>query len=55
MALTMTIERGTKRVREAAGKLPPLKGGRFLPKRRRAKPSAPPSPPRDGLGRHPAT
>ena len=38
----MAKERGTKKVREAAGKLPPLKGGRFLPTRRKdTTPAAP--------------
>jgi len=42
----MSIERGTKRVREAAIKLPPLKGDRFLPSRRKdAAAAAKPKPP----------
>jgi len=48
----MPIERGTRRVREAAGKLPPLKGGRFLPSRRkgyRTPAAEPPSSPPPGL------
>jgi hypothetical protein len=41
MARAMTRERATRRVREAADKLPPLKGGRFLPGRRKAATATP--------------